>query len=134
MQDVGDVAVREDVARVEAEDGGFGDARVGAAEPEDGRVLPFGEGGEEVGFVVAGRLHPRFVVGERFGEEVCGGRGRVSWWDEVEGVVEGGGWRGGGSAASWFGGVWRLGIRTVGVHFALILVLMLMLLLLHDYL
>jgi hypothetical protein len=32
--DVGDVAVDEDVAGLEAEDGGFGAARVGAAEPD----------------------------------------------------------------------------------------------------
>ena len=32
-QYVGDVAVHEDVAGVEAEDGGFGDAGVGTADP-----------------------------------------------------------------------------------------------------
>jgi hypothetical protein len=32
--DVGDVAVDEDVAGLEAEDGGFGDAGVGAADPD----------------------------------------------------------------------------------------------------
>ena len=48
-EDVGDVAVHEDVAGFEAEDGRFGDAAVGAAEPEDLRVLACGEGGEEGG-------------------------------------------------------------------------------------
>lgn len=36
---VGDVAVHEDVAGFEAEDGRFGDAGVGAADPEDLGVL-----------------------------------------------------------------------------------------------
>lgn len=38
-EDVGDVAVDEDVAGLEAEHGGFGDAGVGAADPEDLGVL-----------------------------------------------------------------------------------------------
>lgn len=32
--DVGDVAVNEDLARLETEEGRFGDSRVGAAEPD----------------------------------------------------------------------------------------------------
>ena len=44
---VGDVAVHEDFAGLEVEDGGFGDPRVGAAEPEDLRLLAGTEGGEE---------------------------------------------------------------------------------------
>jgi hypothetical protein len=51
-EDVGDVAVDEDVAGFETEDGGFGDAGVGAADPEDFGGLAFGEGGEEVGVVL----------------------------------------------------------------------------------
>ena len=67
---VGDVAVHEDVARLEAEHGGFGDARVGAAEPEDGWVLAGGEGGEEVGVVVGGCLGPLLVLVEGYVEGV----------------------------------------------------------------
>jgi len=83
VQDVGDVAVDEDVAGLEARDGGFGDAGVGAAEPEDFGGLAFGEGGEEggVGFVGVGA--PGFVAGEEALECVCRGR-----------LVEGG-WMGG---------------------------------------
>ena len=70
-QDVGDVAVDEDVAGVEAEEGGFGDAGVGAAEPEDLGLLALGEGGEEVGLVLGGCLGPFFVVLERELEGIC---------------------------------------------------------------
>ena len=35
MEDVGNVAVDEDFPRLQAENGGLGDARVGAAQPED---------------------------------------------------------------------------------------------------
>ncbi len=53
-EDVGDVAVGEDGAGGEVQERGFGDAGVGAAEPEDLGVLAFCEGGEEVGGVSAG--------------------------------------------------------------------------------
>lgn len=72
-QDVGDVAVHEDVARLEAEDGGFGDAGVGAADPEDLGGLALGEGGEEVGFGFGEGLGPFFVLVEGVFEGVCGG-------------------------------------------------------------
>ena len=77
VQDVGDVAVREDIAGVEAEDGGFRHTGVGAANPEDRGVLAFGEGGEEVGFLRFDAFSPCFVVGEGVGKGVCrreGGR------------------------------------------------------------
>ena len=64
MEDVGDVAVDEDVAGFEAEEGGFGDAGVGAADPEDLGVLAGGEGGEEGRFRLGGLLGPFFVGGE----------------------------------------------------------------------
>ena len=63
-EDVGDVAVHEYLAWVEVEEGGFGGAGVGAAEPEDGGVLGFGEGGEEVGFCFGGAVGPGFVAFE----------------------------------------------------------------------
>ncbi len=71
---VGDVAVHEDVARLEAQEGGFGDAGVGAAEPEDGGVLAFREGGEEVRVVGGGGLGPVLVVFEGLVEGVWRGR------------------------------------------------------------
>lgn len=75
-QDVGDVAVHEDVARLEAEDGGFGDAGVGAADPEDLGLLAGREGGEEVGLVVGGCLGPLLVLVEGEFEGVCVGKRR----------------------------------------------------------
>lgn len=65
---VGDVAVHEDVAGLEAQDRRLGDPAVGAAEPEDGGLLAFGAGGEEVGVRVGGVLGPVFVAGEVLGE------------------------------------------------------------------
>lgn len=70
VQDVGDVAVDEDIAGLEAEDGGFGDAGVGAADPEDLGGLAVGEGGEEGWVLLAGFLGPGFVLGEGEGEGV----------------------------------------------------------------
>lgn len=64
VQDVGDVAVHEDVARLEAEHGGFGHTRVGAADPEDLRRLAGGEGREEVRLVRGRFLGPLFVLPE----------------------------------------------------------------------
>lgn len=50
--DVGNVAVDEDITWLQTEDRGLGDARVGAAEPEDCGRLPSREGGEEGGVLV----------------------------------------------------------------------------------
>jgi len=60
-QDVCDVAMDEDIAGLEAEDGCFGDAGVGAADPEDFGRLAFGEGGEEVGVFFGDGGGPGFV-------------------------------------------------------------------------
>lgn len=73
-EDVGDVAVDEDVAGLHAEDGGFGDAGVGAADPEDLRLLALGEGGEEVGVGGGGRFGPLLVLAQGQFEGVCGWR------------------------------------------------------------
>lgn len=67
-EDIGDVAVHEDVAGLEAEDRGLGDAGVGAAEPEEGGMLACGEGREEVGVVVGGCLGPLLVLVEGYVE------------------------------------------------------------------
>ena len=63
-KDVGNVAVHEDVTRFQAEDGGFGDAAVGAADPKDAGSLAFGEGGEEGG-VCSGCVGGPGVVGSK---------------------------------------------------------------------
>ncbi len=88
-QDVGDVAVDEDVARLEAEDGGFGDAGVGAADPEDLGGLALGEGGEEVGFGLGEGLGPFFVLLQGEFEGVCGGEGGLAGLWCMLGVGEG---------------------------------------------
>ncbi len=95
-EDVGDVAVDEDVTRLEAQDGGFGHAGVGAAEPEDFRVLACGEGGEEVGVRLGGLGGPLFVLvegeGERigcwWGREVSAVCGIDVWMYWIVGMVE----------------------------------------------
>ena len=71
--DVGDVAVHEAGAGVGAEDGGFRLARVGAAEPEDGRRLTVGKRRQELGVGFAELARPAFVVLQ----ERCDGTGRV---------------------------------------------------------
>ena len=48
MEDIGDVPVYKDIARLETEDGGFGDPRVGTADPKNRGLLAFGETGKEV--------------------------------------------------------------------------------------
>lgn len=73
-QDVGDVAVHEDVAWLQAQHGGFGDARVGAADPEDLGLLAGGEGGEEVRGGFGGCVRPLLVLVEGEFEGVCWGR------------------------------------------------------------
>ena len=88
---VGDVAVDEDVTGLEAEDGGFGDAGVGAAEPEDGGVLGLSEGGEEGGVDGGGVVRPGGVGGEGVGEGGGGGGEGVRWVVEVD--SRDGGWR-----------------------------------------
>ena len=77
VQDVGDVAVHEDVAGLEAEDGGLRAAGVGAAEPEDLGLLALGEGGEEVRVGFGGVGGPVFVLAEaaRVAIFACEGEG-----------------------------------------------------------
>ncbi len=70
VEDVGNVAVHEDVAGFQAEDGGFGDAAVGAADPEDARSLAFGEGGEEGGVGAGCVGGPCAVRGKDVGKRV----------------------------------------------------------------
>ena len=95
-EDVGDVAVHEDVAGLQAEQGRLGDARVGAADPEDLGLLARGEGGEEARVRVGGRLGPLLVLVQAVLEVICG--------------------RGGGGLVrclvvfGWFGGVRRRGV------------------------
>lgn len=62
MQDVGDVAVDEDIAGLEAEEGSLRDAGVTAADPKDGRVLSLCALGEEVGVLVGDGLGPGGVA------------------------------------------------------------------------
>lgn len=54
----------EDVAGFETEDGGLRDTGVGAADPENLRLLAGREGGKEVGLVADCRLGPLFVLVE----------------------------------------------------------------------
>lgn len=68
--DVGDVAVDEDVTGLQSEDRGLGDARVGAAEPEDRGRLPSRERWEEGRVLVRFVRGPGGVGGERVGEGV----------------------------------------------------------------
>ena len=70
MQHVGDVAVCEDLARVGAEEGGFGTARVGTAEEEERRGLALGTGGEDVGVFVGEGFAPGGVGLEEGGERI----------------------------------------------------------------
>ena len=72
VQNIGDIAVHEDIAGLEAQERGFRDAGVGAADPEDLGGLAFCAGGEEGGIVGGGLASPGFVLGEGAGEGVCG--------------------------------------------------------------
>jgi hypothetical protein len=81
-QDVGDVAVAEDLAGFQAQDRGLGAARVGAADPEDLRGLAFAQGLEEFGLGLGERAAPGRVVVEGFAVGVVG----VGWCCSVERV------------------------------------------------
>lgn len=63
MKDVCDIAVHEDVAGLPAEEGRFGDSGVGAADPENLRLLALGERREEIGLFLGGARGPFFVLG-----------------------------------------------------------------------
>lgn len=85
---VGDVAVDEHVARLQAQDGGLGDAGVGAADPEDLRGLRVGEAAEEVGILAGRGLTPGFVAAEGGLEGIWRGSGlgqRVQTGEGMEG-------------------------------------------------
>jgi len=74
VDDVGDVAVGEDVAGLEAEDGGLRDAGVGAADPEDLGRLALTAFGKEVGVFLGRLLGPTLVGLEGLFERgVCDG-------------------------------------------------------------
>ena len=74
--DVGDVAVHEDLARQEVDDLVRRDAAVGAADPEELGRLVAGELGEERGVGGNRRLRPRAVAFEQLVE--TGHRGRLA--------------------------------------------------------
>lgn len=71
-KDVGDVAVHKDLAGKEIQQGGFGNARVAASDPQDLRSLSFCERGEQRGIERGGPLRPGFVPGEEIIDGVGG--------------------------------------------------------------
>lgn len=73
-QDVGDVAVAKDLARLQAQDGRLRAARVGAADPEDLGRLAFAQGFEQLRLGLGQGPSPRRVVVEGLGEGVIGVR------------------------------------------------------------
>lgn len=68
--DVGDVAVDEDVTGLGAAEGGFRATRVGAAKPEERGCLTLCKGREQVGFVGGGILMPLLIAGKELVEGV----------------------------------------------------------------
>ena len=87
-QDVGDVAVAEDLARAETQDRGLGTAAVGAAYPQDLRRLALRHGGEDLRVGFGQGAAPDAVVVEGFCVGVIG-RGCFGWGT---GLVSYGGW------------------------------------------
>ena len=65
MEDIGDVAVHEDIARFEAEEGSLRAARVGAADPKDLGALALSQPWEEVRVFGVGLYSPSPVGLER---------------------------------------------------------------------
>lgn len=63
VEDVADVSVHEDITRFQAEEGGFGAASVGAANPENLRGLARCHCWEQTGVFLGGFDGPFFVVG-----------------------------------------------------------------------
>jgi len=80
VDDVGDVAVHEDVARLQAHDGCFRDARVGASDPEDFGTLACGEAREELRVGGGGFFGPFFVLPDGELDFVWLGEGVVSFF------------------------------------------------------
>lgn len=71
VQDIRNVAVNEDVTGLEAQHRGFRASRVGAAEPEDLRLLAGCKGREEVGVLTRRLSSPFLVLAQANGELVC---------------------------------------------------------------
>ena len=72
VEDVGDVAVYEDVTGLETQEGGFWAARVGAPDPQNLRCLSRGEGREEVGVFAGCLCGPFFVQTQACCISICG--------------------------------------------------------------
>jgi hypothetical protein len=91
--DVGNVAVDKDLTRLQAQDGGLGDARVGASDPENLGGLALCRLWEEVG---VGLLHAGApllnALGEGVGKAACGEKWSALWLVGV--VVSCGQWYG----------------------------------------
>jgi hypothetical protein len=74
VEDVGDVAVHEDVAGLEAQEGGFRAARVGAPDPQNLRRLPGGKGREKLGVAAGCLCSPFLVQAQACCISICGSR------------------------------------------------------------
>lgn len=86
--DVGDVAVDEDITGLHAEDGGLGAARVGATDPEDLGRLAAGQLGEELGVLMSLVASPSIVGAQGIVEGVLGRhfkkRMKRGWVSKIE--------------------------------------------------
>lgn len=87
VDDVGDVAQHKDLAGLLAQDGGFGDARVAAANPQDVGRLALGAVLEELGVFGGDVRGPDFVGLEGGGELVVCKGGRAGVSEEVYGAA-----------------------------------------------
>lgn len=79
VDNVGDVAQDEDLTGLLTQDGGLGDTRVAAADPQDVGRLALGAVLEELGVFGGNVLGPNLVGLERGGESVVWRSGGVSW-------------------------------------------------------
>lgn len=70
MDDIGDIAVNEDVARFETKKGGLRASRIRAANPEDLRVLADRECGEERRVLLGNLRCPILVLMQSRGEAI----------------------------------------------------------------
>lgn len=64
VEDICDIAVHEDIARVQAQEGGFGASRVRAAQPQDLWLLAICKGWEEIGLFACGLCSPFLIQGQ----------------------------------------------------------------------
>lgn len=78
VHDVGDIAVDEDIAGLEAQHASLGASGVGATQPEDLRFLTGRESREEFGVIARGVGGPVFVQAEAIGVLVCSQASPVS--------------------------------------------------------